>query len=602
MTLTATPVHGASVDQAGDGNLLDELLSKVTRSATQVPAMTSPPSGSTASIVSPEQQSSQATSDGAAGDGDVTSAAGCECVGATDDAYVVGQDSEPTKLTPDVNDNDTQTPVGNNTASDPAHGTYDDATGMYTPDPGFHGTDTFTYHFSFVEAGQTLKSNTATVTITVTPSGGCECVGATDDAYVVGQDSEPTKLTPDVNDNDTQTPVGNNTASDPAHGTYDDATGMYTPDPGFHGTDTFTYHFSFVEAGQTLKSNTATVTITVTPSSGGSYRAVDDAYSVVQDSGPTILTPSPLANDSTGGTVAVSVTAQPSNGTVTSGPGGVFTYTPDPGFNGTDTFRYRFTNDLLIDSNEATVTMTVTGSAGELTANNDAYTVEQNSEQNVFTVQSNDSNPAAARLRTPSEPQHGTVTKRDGPNEAYLYTPDPGFHGTDRFTYSFQYLNDENQKSNTATVTITVNPTSGGGGDDLLDVKTNCSGDIWFTNTSDIGLEVVYGDLPSDVDGDFVLAPGDTEEVSTERDELEYRADGPGDETEEGTARFYCSDDDDDDDDGGDDDEEDDDDDDDDKGGNLPDTGGTVTARLLLLAMLSSIGGMFLVARSRRIA
>ena len=146
----------------------------------------------------------------------------------------------------------------------------------------------------------------------------------------------------------------------------------------------------------------------------------------------------------------------------------------------------------------------------------------------------------------------------------------------------------------------------GKGEDDLLDIETNCSGDIWFTNISDIGLEVVYGDLPSDVDGDFVIAPGDTEEVSTDREALEYRADGPGDETQEGTVRFYCSgDDDDDDDDDGDDDDgdgDDGDDGDDDEGGDLPDTGGSLNAKLLFLAMLSSIGGLFLIARTRRVA
>ena len=44
------------------------------------------------------------------------------------------------------------------------------------------------------------------------------------------------------------------------------------------------------------------------------------------------------------------------------------------------------------------------------------------------------------------------------------------------------------------------------------------------------------------------------------------------------------------------------DDDGDDEGGDLPDAGGTISAKLLFLAMISSIGGLFLIARTRRIA
>ncbi|MGH3473586.1 MAG: Ig-like domain-containing protein [Aeromicrobium sp.] len=75
----------------------------------------------------------------------------------------------------------------------------------------------------------------------------------------------------------------------------------------------------------------ATVTITVTPTDS-EFEAVNDSSTVVQDSGTTTLTPSPLANDSTGGgTVGGSVTSQPSHGAAAIGADGEFTYAPDPG-------------------------------------------------------------------------------------------------------------------------------------------------------------------------------------------------------------------------------------------------------------------------------
>lgn len=81
--------------------------------------------------------------------------------------------------------------------------------------------------------------------------------------------------------------------------------------------------------------------------------------------------------------------------------------------------------------------------------------------------------------------------------------------------------------------------------------------------------------------------------------------DGDGDENRDDDDDDGSRDDDDDDDGSRDDDDDDgtrdDDDDDDADAKNLPDTGGTVEARLLLVAMLSTLGGLFLLAHTRRL-
>ena len=59
----------------------------------------------------------------------------------------------------------------------------------------------------------------------------------------------------------------------------------------------------------------------------------------------------------------------------------------------------------------------------------------------------------------------------------------------------------------------------------LLDVTADCDGDVTFTNISDDGLEMTYGDLPSEVDGDLVLDPDQSETINTSREKLEYAAD-----------------------------------------------------------------------------
>ena len=84
--------------------------------------------------------------------------------------------------------------------------------------------------------------------------------------------------------------------------------------------------------------------------------AVDDSYSTPVD---TPLTENVIANDTVGETPTV-VTEWGTiiNGTVVGGVDGGFTYTPDTGFSGTDTFVYRIT-DANGDSASASVTVTV---------------------------------------------------------------------------------------------------------------------------------------------------------------------------------------------------------------------------------------------------
>jgi large repetitive protein len=92
-------------------------------------------------------------------------------------------------------------------------------------------------------------------------------VAVADDAYSTPQDTPLEVADPGVVSNDTKCGTDGLvvSTSSPTHGTldgFDDSGGgfTYTPDPGFTGTDSFTYVLEDVES-----SPTATVTITVTP-------------------------------------------------------------------------------------------------------------------------------------------------------------------------------------------------------------------------------------------------------------------------------------------------------------------------------------------------
>jgi VCBS repeat-containing protein len=147
--------------------------------------------------------------------------------------------------------------------------------------------------------------------------------------------------------------------SQPLHGsvTLDpDGSFDYVPAANFFGTDTFTYRAS--DGAQT--SNLATVSITVNPVEDAPV-AVDDTY-LVEDLGSLVVDAQNgvLSNDIEvdGEPMTAMLVADVQNGTLQLNADGSFTYTPDDGFVGRDTFTYKaIANDVA--SNVAEVTIDV---------------------------------------------------------------------------------------------------------------------------------------------------------------------------------------------------------------------------------------------------
>ena len=133
---------------------------------------------------------------------------------------------------------------------------------------------------------------------------------------------------------------------------------------------------------------------------------------------------------------------------------GSFTYTPTANYNGSDSFTYK-ANDGKVDSNTATVNITINAVNDPPIAVNDAYTTNEDIALNRTTpgVLSNDTDADGDSLTAVkvSEPSHGSVTLNG--NGSFTYTPNANYNGTDSFTYR---ANDGQANSNTATVTITI--------------------------------------------------------------------------------------------------------------------------------------------------
>ena len=156
-----------------------------------------------------------------------------------------------------------------------------------------------------------------------------------------------------------------------------------------------------------------------------------------------------LANDedADGDTLSIVSISTPQNGTLQTVNGGV-TYTPNAGFVGVENLTYVVTDGT--DQAQGTITILVTNQPA--IANNDA--AETISGQPVtINVLSNDVDPDGAPLNLTSTTNgaNGTVAIVNG---QVVYTPAPGFWGTDTFTYT---ITDGCQQA-TATVTVTVIP------------------------------------------------------------------------------------------------------------------------------------------------
>jgi large repetitive protein len=218
---------------------------------------------------------------------------------------------------------------------------------QYTPPANFNGTATITYTISDGQGG----TATATITVTVNPVN--DAPVATPIAPVNTSDSATVSIPVATNfsdvDGDT---LSFSVAGLPPGLTIDPVTGVIS------GTIA-------PNASQT-NGGVYTATITVSDGNGGTVQqtitfnvsnpaptAANDSASTPEDTPVTI---SPLANDGDPDGDPLTITSAAAlNGTVVVNADGTVTYTPNPGFNGTDTITY-----TISDGNGGTSTATIT--------------------------------------------------------------------------------------------------------------------------------------------------------------------------------------------------------------------------------------------------
>jgi hypothetical protein len=215
----------------------------------------------------------------------------------------------------------------------------------------------------------------------------------------------------------------------------------YTPNPGESGSD----EFAFTATDGIDTSTPGTVSISI--------NGVPTATDISQTISNVDLTPwdgALSASDPDGDPITYTFLSSPSKGTLTSTDTatGTFTYEPNAGQSGTDSFQFEV-SDGFATSTAATVTVIFNAAPAAMNASLDALEAQSTN----GTLQASDAENDALIFSIISAPNKGVVNITDVMTGAYIYTSNNGESGADSFMFM---VNDGLSNSIPATVDVTI--------------------------------------------------------------------------------------------------------------------------------------------------
>ena len=383
---------------------------------------------------------------------------------------------------------------------------------------GSAGSDSFVYQV----CDSFNACDTAKVTVFVGGDNGNPTPVDDEATTVSGEWVEIAVLTNDTDpDGD---PLTLNQVEDPAHGTavIDGDQIVYTPDLDFYGTDIFFY----TVCDPTGACGTAFIVVDVAPGDNTPPYAVDDT---VQTPESTPVTFDTTGNDVDfdGDTLTVTAVGEPEHGDVTINADGTLTYTPDPGYVGKDTFQVTISDGRGGTSTQRVLVIVTPADNLPPDAIDDSYDVPSDV-ATVLSVLANDADPDNDTLTIVEvvQPQHGTVAI--GPDNTLVLTPEPGYIGPDRFSYT---ITDGLGGYDTAYVDLVIGDRDHDGLGDGHEVQVTHTDPDDFDSDDDglsDGEEVAGGEDPLryDLGSDTDPLDADTDDDGLS-DGTEVRGDGP---------------------------------------------------------------------------
>src|SRR5204863_5383639 len=170
----------------------------------------------------------------------------------------------------------------------------------------------------------------------------------------------------------------------------------YTPAANYNGPDGFTFKAN----DGSLDSNVATVTITVA-SVNDAPVASAETVATDEDTAKVITL---AATDVEGSALTYTIVTGPAHGAL-SGTGPTVTYTPAANYNGPDSFTFK-ANDGTVDSNVATVTITVASVNDAPVASSETVATDEDTAK-VITLAATDVEGSALTYTIVTGPAHG---------------------------------------------------------------------------------------------------------------------------------------------------------------------------------------------------
>lgn len=192
------------------------------------------------------------------------------------------------------------------------------------------------------------------------------------------------------------------------------------------------------------------------PCNGPDLVAVDDDFTTPQDTTLNRNGPNDIGvlNDDKvyagSPTLSASVVSQPGAGTLTLQSNGQFSYVPNPGFCGSDSFVYQASNGGANDQATAHIEVTCTTPDTLPTANADNLNVNEDSGATTIPVLANDTDPDGGPkfVQSVTQPIGGSVTIGVGGVDV-TFTPNANFCASTSFNYTLN-------GGSSATVSITM--------------------------------------------------------------------------------------------------------------------------------------------------
>ena len=335
--------------------------------------------------------------------------------------------------------------------SEPTNGTVSvnsDGTWTYTPNAGYTGTDSFN-----ITVNDGDNTSTITVNITVNEVDAVSLEIQNDERNTNYGVTVTGAAIIDYNGDESLTySLGSGTTANGSAVSINSSTGNWTYEPkeGFSGTDTFTITVNDITNNLT---DTATITIHVgspTPDPNNPPN-VGDSSSVTTIDTPVSGTAD--ATDPENDPLTYTIGSGAANGTATVSSGGTWTYTPNTGFIGSDSF----TITVSDGTNNVSLTVSITVNAGN-TVSLDIKNDEKNTGYGVSVtgtaIIEYDGNAVLSYSIGTGTTANGSSVTINAATGSWTYEPKDGFSGTDTFTITVS--DSTNNITDIATITIHV--------------------------------------------------------------------------------------------------------------------------------------------------